>query len=656
MPDWSYRTVFQPMLFMFSATTARDLALGAMGRLSRMPLGSAIIDLFGHMRPDKRLEQTIGGTVFPSPQGIGCFVDPHGVATQAMARFGVGFIEVGPIAATRLSADKPIDRRASSRDLWIPAGAVADSVDIWQERLGRPCPAARRLARLVVAAGTSPAQAGAECVNLLARLSPLVEGFVIATADEGLKARWAASDWEQYWRSLLDTPEIRPSPGRLWLALRADLTDTERSLIASAAISAGCRNVLIEGRIADPQGGFLIGHSALPKVRESVSALREQCGADVSLMAGGVHDPAEALELRRLGATTFLIDSGLVYSGPGLPKRLNEAVLYQEFGDQDPLPSALPIQKLTWFWTFVLGLAMLLGGFLALAIASTRVILPYDEVFVGMSREDLNLINPRLLDFMKHDRVTLAGTMLAVAVLYLFLTWKGIRKGIHWAMVSVLVSAFVGFLSFFFFLGFGYFDPFHAFITAVLFQFLLLAWQGDLGPSRFTLQPNLRETAAWRLAQWGQLLFIIHGAVLIGAGTVISAYGCTSVFVREDLEFMDVCPTDLSLANPRLIPLIAHDRASFGGMLIATGMAVLLSTLWGIREGARWQWWMLLLAGLPAYGIAIGVHLVVGYTSWWHLAPAYGGLVLLVVALVLLRPYLCGSQSAMQSEWTNFRR
>ena len=98
MPDWSYRTVFQPLLFLFPAETGRDLALNAMGRLSRLPFGPTIIDLFGHMRPDSRLRQSEQGLTISGPVAIGHHVDPHGVATQALARFGVGLIEVGPIA------------------------------------------------------------------------------------------------------------------------------------------------------------------------------------------------------------------------------------------------------------------------------------------------------------------------------------------------------------------------------------------------------------------------------------------------------------------------------------------------------------------------------------------------------------------------------
>ena len=83
--------------------------------------------------------------------------------------------------------------------------------------------------------------------------------------------------------------------------------------------------------------------------------------------------------------------------------------------------------------------------------------------------------------------------MLAVGIQYMFLSWYGIRRGLHWAKITVVASAFTGFLSFFLFLGFGYFDPLHAFVTAILFQFLLLAFQGHLGPTEPPEFPNLES-------------------------------------------------------------------------------------------------------------------------------------------------------------------
>jgi hypothetical protein len=260
-----------------------------------------------------------------------------------------------------------------------------------------------------------------------------------------------------------------------------------------------------------------------------------------------------------------------------------------------------------------------------------------------MSRAQLLQINPRLLAFMAHDRVALAGTMITIGIVYPMLSWFGIRRGFHWAKLAVMTSAFAGFASFFLFLGFGYFDPFHAFVTVVLFQFLLLGLHCRLAVP-LPAWANLQEDWRWRWSQWSQLLLIVHNTVLVGAGCVIAVIGATHVFVHEDLEFMQTTAADLIAANPRLVPLVAHDRASFGGMLIASGLGLLLSSLWGFGEKRSWLWWMFLLAALPAYAAGIGVHFAVGYTNLWHLTPAFAGALLYAVALALGWPYLCQSK------------
>jgi hypothetical protein len=247
--------------------------------------------------------------------------------------------------------------------------------------------------------------------------------------------------------------------------------------------------------------------------------------------------------------------------------------------------------------------------------------------------------------------VTLAGAMISVGILYTCLSLFGVRRGLHWAKVALLTSAFAGFASFFLFLGFGYFDPFHAFVTAVLLQFLLLALHSRLPPRVDTVGPDLIEDWRWRASQWGQLLYIIHGAVLITAGSIISYVGSTTVFVAEDLMFMQTTAEQIKAANDRLLPLIAHDRATFGGMLISVGFAVLLPSLWGFRIGERWLWWALLLGGLSGYVVTIIVHIAVGYTHLGHLAPAFGGLAVLVIGSALSHPYLGRLPNVHNNQW-----
>src|SRR5690348_4007918 len=97
MPDWSYRTVLRPLLFRLSPTSARDLSLTLMGALGRSPWGPAVIDFMGHMRAPEGLRCEVAGLTFPTAVGLGCGIDPAGRAANAFARFGLGFIEIGPV-------------------------------------------------------------------------------------------------------------------------------------------------------------------------------------------------------------------------------------------------------------------------------------------------------------------------------------------------------------------------------------------------------------------------------------------------------------------------------------------------------------------------------------------------------------------------------
>jgi dihydroorotate dehydrogenase len=119
MPDWSYQTILRPMLFRLPPASARNLSVWAMGTLARSPLGPLVIDFMGHMRPDPRLSRGRMGLSFPSAVGLGAGIDSAGMSTPALARFGLGFLELGPVTA-RAQRQGRVGRRPGGEEIEAP--------------------------------------------------------------------------------------------------------------------------------------------------------------------------------------------------------------------------------------------------------------------------------------------------------------------------------------------------------------------------------------------------------------------------------------------------------------------------------------------------------------------------------------------------------
>lgn len=636
MPDWSYQTIFRPAILRLGPAAGRALALGAIGRLSRLPFGRRVIQLLGHMRPDPRLAFERNGIHLPAPVGLGCRLDPQLLALPAFAEFGLGYLEIGPIVAA--PPDKP------GKVEWDAAREVV-RFDAPHAAL-TPSAARKRLERdgslgVAIFARIEPSSAE-EARAMLETLDSCVDVFVtparcLAEVCHALEGNGKAESKRPALLAAIDAANWQVSAQR-----DACAKAIEAGLIAGVVVSP------VEGGAA-----IVLGKQSFNAALETVRQVRAEFGLQPAVVGSvGVHSPADALVYLEAGADLVQVDSGFAFTGPGLAKRINEAILYRR-QMSEPATAAPPVRpaRQSWFWALLMGLSMLFGGLLAMAIAVTRVVMPYDESMAGLTRRQLAEINARLLSFMTHDRVTLAGTMLAVGMLYTSLAIHGLRRGAHWAYLSVACSALAGFVSFFSFLGFGYFDPFHAFVTAILFQFLVLTVHSELPAPQRMAPPELHNDWRWRTNQWGQLLFVVHGAALIAAGIVISMIGMTSVFVPEDLEFMQTCTAELVDAHPQLIPLVAHDRATFGGMLVACGMATLLPALWGFQRGQAWLWRALMLAGNVAYGSTIAVHWYVGYQSLKHLLPAYGGLALLWIGGIASYGFLAARDPKLEEEW-----
>ena len=263
-------------------------------------------------------------------------------------------------------------------------------------------------------------------------------------------------------------------------------------------------------------------------------------------------------------------------------------------------------------------------GAFALFQAATGQFLPHDVDFLGLTARQLcTLRGCRVVHFMMHDRVSFGGVLLAIGVMYLWLTEFPLRRGESWAWWAIFASGAAGFLSFLAYLGYGYLDTWHGVATLALAPIYI----GGLWMTR----SSRRERVAPAPITLGRLLLLASTAGIVAAGLTIMTVGMTAVFVPTDLEFMGITPGELRAYNAHLVPLIAHDRAGFGGALVSVGVAMFLAVRYGRASRSLWQ--TLALAGVFGFACAIGIHPIIGYTNVMHLLPAIAGFVVFTIGL-----------------------
>jgi hypothetical protein len=276
-----------------------------------------------------------------------------------------------------------------------------------------------------------------------------------------------------------------------------------------------------------------------------------------------------------------------------------------------------------------LAIGLVLAGLSAVLLGLSGRFLPHDEWFLGMTAERLCALHGcRIVHFMVHDRISFGGAVVAVGLLYLWLALVPLRQGEAWAWWALLLSGAVGFASFFAYLGHGYLDTWHGLATLGLLPCFLLGLARSSCPppggegSRCLLRPGARWPGR-SAAGLGRACLLLSAAGLVLGGLIILAVGMTCVFVPEDLAYLGLSVEEMQALNPRLVPLIAHDRAGFGGAVCCCGLALLLCVWCGRPSPGLWR--ILALVGLIGFGTAIGVHPAVGYNDPVHLAPAVCG-------------------------------
>lgn len=594
MPDWSYHTLFKPILQKLPPSHSREFIHRGMSFLSSTSIGEKVIEFLGHMSPSKNIQKHLFNIPFTSPVGLSGKIDPNLSGLKAFQNLGFGFIEIGPVSIHGSVGKGDLQINPKKEQIFgVPNSSI--KLSTVKDRLDSHLK--KKIPFFIRVEGTLP-----EIKLICEDLFHYSAGFII-----NRHAFISDAQFDQF-REQINKPII--------LACSSNhLYEIEK----------------LENYHPD---GILLEETGTPEnLNQALAVIKKLVPRNIPIItSGGVKEPSDAIKLLENGATLIMLGYDYVFAGPGLPKRINEAYSHRQ-------TKGLKVCQ-GWIWYWLFGLAITIAGFIALFFSMTSVILPYDETFLGILRKDIIDYNPYILSFMSHDRMTLSGTMISGGIIYMQLARYGIKNGLHWARKAVNIGGIIGFLGILLFIGYGYFDWLHGLFWLILLPFFIVGFVKSRTAQESPTSINLFNHKSWRLSLYGQLSFILLGASLAVGGVVISLVGVSSVFVPTDISYICMTPEMLNDFNQRLIPVIAHDRAGFGSALLSVGLLVLMLALWGIREGERWIWWTFTIGAIPAFASGIATHFFIGYTDFVHLLPAYIALLLYVSGVICTAPFL----------------
>ena len=330
---WIYRTL-RPLLFWLDAERAHRLTMAGLRLASRVPRPAT--------RLDSRLAQTLWGREFPGPVGLAAGMDKNATAVNSFVFMGLGFIEVGTVTPLAQPGNpRPrLIRHVSERSLQNWLGFNNAGLRAMRSRLERLYP-------LVVPLGvnigrnkaTPDERAEDDYAKVVEGLDGWCDFFVVNVSSPNTPGLRNLQD-ETRLRSLVELlAGMTERP--LLVKLAPDLPPGRAARLASAALAGGAAGLVLCNTTTDydliagaaSQGGLsgrVLAARSLELLREVAAEVPVET---VLVSVGGIDSGAEAYRRLRAGARLLELYTGLVFEGPGLPRRIARELV--ELMDRD---------------------------------------------------------------------------------------------------------------------------------------------------------------------------------------------------------------------------------------------------------------------------------------------------------------------------------
>ncbi len=342
-----YRSLLRPLLFGLPPETAHELSLRILS-LSPGLTKNIVGDRFKRS-PFGKLRRF--GLSFSNPVGLAAGFDKDGVALDALAALGFGFIEAGTVTFNPQPGNpRPrLFRLPSDRALINRAGFNNEGAAAFVERVQGPPPDCV----LGVSIGKSKTvpleEAVQDYLKTFEIVYPVADYIAVNVSSPNtprLRELQRAEHLDELLRSLqkrnkelsegISGRGVRP----ILVKLSPDLNSDELKEIVVVAQRNSVAGLIATNTTTERSGlqssattvaacgeGGLSGAPLRGRSRQVISTLYQLTGGTIPLIGvGGIFTAEDAWELISAGASLVQVYTGFIYEGPSIARRINEGL------------------------------------------------------------------------------------------------------------------------------------------------------------------------------------------------------------------------------------------------------------------------------------------------------------------------------------------
>lgn len=343
-----YRNFIRPVLFLSDPETVHHRVFSWLKLVlnvspTRMLFRKAFVI------EDRKLQKTVFGIRFSNPVGLAAGFDKDALLYNELPDLGFGFIEIGTLTPLgQPGNEKPrMFRLKEDQALINRMGFNNEGVKAAVERLKK------RKTKCIIGGNigknkqTPNEKAGEDYEACFRLLYDHVDYFVVNVSSPNTPGLRSLQDKEPLLAILMDLQRVnkelcgKNKPKPLLLKIAPDLTNEQLDDIIEVVKNASLEGVIATNTTISREGlltakdtlekigaGGLSGKPLEHRSTEVIRYLRQKGGYSFGIIGvGGIHSPEDALKKLEAGADLIQLYTGFIYEGPGLVKRINQAIL-----------------------------------------------------------------------------------------------------------------------------------------------------------------------------------------------------------------------------------------------------------------------------------------------------------------------------------------